>query len=204
MATVSIYTRVIGSLLLLAAFSACKPSADSAFFNRGDPEALLDVSSEVVNLGIENPAKLRDLSAWIAKDQPTRAELYCNLNDPRCKSAKKLLESQAVLTAVVPSNDNSVALIYERILARDCNQRFVDNTHDHYNAAHPAFGCSVTANMVQHVSDKREFVNPNLSDVPSAAGGVAAYNRAYAPRTDSPKGYSVDKPLTAAGSSSGN
>jgi type IV pilus biogenesis protein CpaD/CtpE len=182
---------------MLMTLGACKPAPqESAFFSRGGPEVLLDVSSEVVNLDIANSAKPDELSVWISKDKPTRAELYCIANDPRCKQAEKLLKSQSIATAVIPSADNSVALIYERILARDCNQRFVDNTHDYYNAPHPAFGCSTSANIVQHVSNKREFVNPNLSDTPSAVGGVAAYQRAYAPTTNTPQSYNVDSALS--------
>lgn len=33
----------------LFAAAACKPPHDSAYFNKGTPESLLDVSSEVVN-----------------------------------------------------------------------------------------------------------------------------------------------------------
>ena len=199
MTQVSASIRWISSVVLLMAAAACTPPADSAFFNRGGPESLLDVSSEVVTLGVESPAKLKELSAWIAKDNPTRAELYCNLNALSCTNAKRLLESKAIAVSVVPSADNSVTLIYERILARDCSQRFVDNTHDVYNASHPAFGCSVAANMVQQVSNKREFVNPNLSDTPPAAGGVAAYNRAYAPKTEALKDYTVTDPIVKVG-----
>ncbi len=188
--------RVSLLVSMVVALAACTPPKDSDFFNRG-PESLLDVSSEVVNLGIENPAKLNDLSNWIRKDKPTRAELYCVASDARCKQAEKLLKSQFVATAVIPSADNSVALIYERILARDCNQRFIDNSLDQHNAPHPAFGCALSANMVQQVSNKREFVNPNLSDIPPAAGAVAAYNRAYkASSTEAPQKYGVDKSLS--------
>ena len=63
----------------LLALSACQPKpSDSAYYNRGGPESLLDVSSEVVNLSVADPAALQELSTWIKQDQPTRAELYCN------------------------------------------------------------------------------------------------------------------------------
>ena len=59
------------------ALTACgKPPADSAYLNRGGPESLLDVSSEVVSLNGTNRAELKELSNWIEKDQPTRAEIF--------------------------------------------------------------------------------------------------------------------------------
>lgn len=187
----------MASVVALLLLAACVRPSDGAFFNRGDPEALLDVSSEVVNLGIENKGKIGELSSWIKKDQPTRAELYCIAGDPRCNEARKVLELNAVPVSIVPSNENTVALVYERILARDCNQRYTDNTPNPYNASAPAFGCAVAANIVQHVSDKQEFVNPNLSDTPSSAGAVDAYGRAYAPKTVAVKQYSVGDSLAA-------
>ena len=188
-------TRNIILLFFSAALAACAPM-DSAFLNRGGPESLLDVSSEVVNLGVESPQKLSELVTWIAKDQPTRAELYCTAGTPACNEAVKVLELNAVPTMMVPSGDNIVALVYERIVAHDCNQRFTDDTHDMYNAPHPAFGCAVSANIVQHVSNKQQFIAPNVMDAADAAGGVAAHKRAYAPKA-APKTYGVGDSLSS-------
>jgi type IV pilus biogenesis protein CpaD/CtpE len=80
------------------------------------------------------------------------------------------------------SNDNSVTLVYERILARDCDQRYVDNPRNYYNTNHRAFGCATAANMVQQVTNKQEFISPNLSDDPSAVRAINDMNRAYVPR----------------------
>lgn len=184
------------ALACLLALAACHEPNDSAFFNRGGPESLLDVSSEVVNLSVAGPNELEELSNWIDGDQPTRAELYCMEGDIRCNEARQVLDLQGVPTMVVPSGDNTVALVYERILARDCSQRFVDNSSNPYNTAYDSFGCSVAANMVQHVSDKQQFISPNLTDVPRAEGAVQAYERAYTPRRAAPEAYSVQDSLT--------
>jgi hypothetical protein len=179
-------THMIRSLAAVAtvlALAGCYgPPDDSAFYNRGGPEALLDVSQEVVNLSVAGPTELAQLSSWIEQDQPTRAELYCTAGDARCNSARNVMEAHGVPTMLVPSGDYTVALVYERILARDCNQRFADNHRNNWNAPHRAFGCSLSANIVQQVSDKQEFVNPNLTDTPRALGPVDAYDRAYAPK----------------------
>jgi type IV pilus biogenesis protein CpaD/CtpE len=68
----------------------------------------------------------------------------------------------------VASADNNVTLVYERIQARDCESRYIDNPVNPYNLNHPTFGCSLAVNMVQMVSDKRQFTNPAIMDYPDA------------------------------------
>ena len=174
-------------LMVLAAglltLSACgKPPANSAYLNRGGPESLLDVSSEVVNLSTASKSDIIDLAAWIEKDRPTRAQLNCDVTDRQCIDAQKVLDLNGVPTLDGAGNDESVTLVYERILARDCNQSYVDNPANYYNTNHPSFGCANAANIVQHVTNKQEFVSPNLSDDPSAVRGVNDIRRAYKPR----------------------
>ncbi|PZP87245.1 MAG: hypothetical protein DI582_00290 [Azospirillum brasilense] len=189
--------RRITTVLVVSALalSACTKPPASAFYNRGTPESLLDVSSEVVNLSVADQPALAELSTWIKNDQPTRAELYCNEGDPRCTEALKVLDLHGVPTMTVPSGEYSVALVYERLLARDCRQQFVDNSRNPYNAPHPSFGCSIAANMVQHVSNKQQFISPNLTDVPPATNAVQARARAYIPNAAKPA-YSVDQSVT--------
>lgn len=166
----------------LLALAACSRPSDASYYNRGGPEALLDMSSEVVKLSLAGPAEMAQLTSWVEQDQPTRAELHCNSSTPNCIQAQELLAMHGVPTTSMGMGDGSVALVYERVLARDCNQRYIDNHSNNYNAPHAAFGCSISANIVQHVSDKQQFVNPNLTDTPPATGGLAAYERAYTPR----------------------
>jgi hypothetical protein len=188
--------RIILALAVSAtALSACTKPPESAFYNRGTPESLLDVSSEVVNLSVADKAALDELAAWVKNDQPTRAELYCNEGDLRCADALRVLEQHGVQTMTVPSGEYSVALVYERLLARDCRQRFVDNSRNPYNAPHASYGCSIAANMVQQVSNKQQFINPNLTDVPPATNAVQARARAYIPNAQKPA-YSVDQSVT--------
>ncbi|MDX2096101.1 MAG: hypothetical protein SFW64_09260 [Alphaproteobacteria bacterium] len=167
------------ALLLVA---ACMPPADSAYRNRGTPEALIDISSEVVSLPVGDALAVADLKNWLNRDRPTRAELNCVSSDKYCGEAKKLFEKQNIPLAHGTPGNQTVTLIYERILARDCNPSYVDNPHNFYNTNHAAFGCAVSANMVQHVTNKQEFVNPALSDDPSAVRGVNDIRRAYTPQ----------------------
>jgi hypothetical protein len=191
----------LAALAFLAlALSACERPPASAYFDRGGPESLIDVSSEVVNLTIHSDQELNELSEWINRDQPTRAELYCTDGDPMCEEAKQVLDLYGVPTLMVPSGEQAVTLLYERILARDCEQRFIDNNDNLYNLNHASFGCSVAANTVQHVSNKQQFVNPNLMDYPGAEKAVQAFDN-YRKPPEVREPLSVENSLTGAASS---
>lgn len=99
---------------------------------------------------------------------------------------------------MIPSPQYSVTLVYERILARDCSQRYVDNSNNNWNTHYASFGCSVAANTVQQVSDKQQFVHPSLMDVPLATGAVQAYERGTAPRQQPVQPYQIQESLTSA------
>ncbi len=148
----------VAVVLVLAGCSTLPPSAH---YNRGTPESLLDVSSEVVSLQLNNESSVDQMVEWIDKDEPTRAELHCEGKDPVCDAAKEVFKLYGINYDTV-GGGKGVDLIYERVLARDCDNRFMDNHINPYNMSHPTFGCSLASNMVQAVSDKKQFVNPSL------------------------------------------
>lgn len=193
----SVMPRLVSTAcaFVLLALSACQQPSSAAFFNRGAPESLLDVSSEVVNLSTGGKDQLRALSDWVAKDKPSHVELYCNEKFANCKEAKRILTSNAIPTNVIASGNNTAMLFYERIVARDCNPRYLDTGTSMYNESAPSFGCSLSANIVQHVSNKRDFINPNISDDPSATAAVGALRKAYDPAT-SRAAQSAQKSMT--------
>ena len=198
------HKRFLLALAMLALTGCERTPHESAYYNRGGPEQLLDVSSEVVNLSVSGSPELSELSRWVNQDQPTRAELYCNASAKSCKEARQVLELHGVPTMMVPSGDNSVALVYERILARDCNQRYTDHTHDQYWKNPSEFGCAIAANTVQHVSDKQQFVSPNIMDVPPATGAVSAYQGAYAKPAQAAQSYNLNQSTLSQAKTSGN
>jgi hypothetical protein len=185
----------VGMLMVALVMAACAPR-DSAFMNRGGPESLLDVSSEVVNLSIASKKDLDALADWVAGDQPTRADLMCDAQAKNCRDALKILETKGVAVNTSGGAANTVTLVYERILARDCNQRYREPKNKLFNAPAPSFGCSVSANIVQQVSDKKAFINPAISDDPSAASGVMAVQRMNAPKSTPTAAYSIQNSLT--------
>ncbi|MFO1242794.1 MAG: CpaD family pilus assembly lipoprotein [Rickettsiales bacterium] len=150
--------------LTTLALTGCSEIPGEAYYNRGTPESLLDVSSEVVTLQVSSQEELDEVTRYIDEDQPTRAEIYCMDGDMMCGSAEQTLNLYGVEYEVVPSATSEVHLIYERVLARDCENRYIDNSINPYNLNHPTFGCSLASNLVQMVSDKRQFVSPSLLD----------------------------------------
>ena len=159
--------------------AACSDVPREAYFNRGDPESLLDVSSEVVTVPLASDQSLGELSDWINRDQPSRAELLCNEADALCAKARDALSLYGVEYQIMPSGENAAHLFYERVLARDCENRYIDNHINPYNFNYPTYGCSIASNMVQMVSDKHQFTSPSLLDYQDAEGAVRAYNGKY-------------------------
>lgn len=177
-------TRFALALTSLFALAACSTIPKEAYFQRGTPESLLDASSEVINIRLESENSVNDVTDWVNKDQPTRAELYCLESDRICTHARRALEQFGVPVSFAPAADNRVALVYERVLARDCENRYIDNSINPYNLNHPTFGCSVAANIVQHVSDKAQFTAPALMDQADAEKAAQVYDRYRLPPTD--------------------
>lgn len=175
--------KIFVTTVLAAGLISCSPIPPSAYYDRGNPESLLETSSEVVNFSIDSPAAVQNITQWINQDQPSRAELICNDGDALCYEVQQALSQFGVSTEHVTGSENSVALIYERTLARECENRYIDNPVNPYNLNHPTFGCSKALNVVQMVSDKRQFTNPALSDYADAekvAQGIAGYRLAPA------------------------
>ena len=172
------------SVLLLISISvlqACSYIPPASYSGRGDPESLLDVSSEIVNLSVHDRPAVAELTSWIDQDQPSRAELYCPEGAESCEHVMDVLDLYGVPYASYNSNEYMIALVYERVLARDCTNRYIDNTVNPYHLNHPTFGCSLAVNMAQMVTDKKQFVRPNLMDPMSARKAVQAYRNYLEP-----------------------
>ena len=165
--------KIIVPALLL---SACSQIPSTAYFSRGTPESLLDVSSEAVSAPIDSEVAIDSLIDWIEEDQPSSAELYCYPEDIFCSAAEEVMSLYGVDYDIIPSEDSVANLMYERVQARDCENRYIDNAINPYNLNHPTFGCSVASNMVQMVSDKQQFIKPDLLGYPGARRALNAHN----------------------------
>lgn len=172
------------ALLGIFALAACSPEPQpGAFRNPGNPERLLDKSSELVTMDLGSRGAFNKIARISGQDKPTRVELNCSPKEAYCAEAKSLFASRGVPTKFGEDSD-SVTLVYERVVARDCDSRWVDNSKNNYNMHPEAFGCSVVANTLQMVSDKRQFVDPNLTDFTDGAKTQQNYRRYQSPPKD--------------------
>lgn len=160
-------------LVLTLALPACNEIPAAAYYDRGDPENLLDVSSEVVTMNLSSTSAMSELTSMVAQDPPTRVQMSCSPRDGLCMEARRMFEQYAV--PVEPSDSAGITMVYERVIARDCENRYIDNSINPYNLHYLTFGCSVSANMVQMVSDKRQFTNPSLMDYPDGEKAYQVY-----------------------------
>lgn len=157
-------TPILLAFSALSLAAACTVQPPESYFTRGGPESLMDQSSEVVTFDINTDTGVSDMTNWINQDQPSRAELACDQASPGCNQAQQSLNQFGVPVTFAPSGDNTVALYYDRVVARDCENRFIDNSVNPYNLTHPTLGCSIASNMVQHITDKRQITSPTLLD----------------------------------------
>ena len=181
------------SLLLVS----CTKTPKEAYFARGEPEGLLDYSSEVVNLKLDSRVAIREMTAVINKEQPTRADLRCSASDAVCRDAKKVLRQFGVKTKYKATNTATVSLFFERILARDCQSRYIDPTNNSQNLNSPTFGCSIAANSVQMVTNKRQFTNPAVMGKTESAKPLEAISQYNQPNKDTSFKDNVNASLTS-------
>ncbi len=163
------------AVLVTSSLAACTEIPKTAYFNRGQPESLLSVSSEEVTVSLENAGGARQLTDWIDRQQPARAKLVCASN-ATCDEAAEILDQFNVPYDQVDGARNQVVLTFEKVEARDCDNRFVSNHINPYNLHHTTFGCSVAVNQVQMVTDKTQFTDPKLLDQYDGQKAVQNYD----------------------------
>lgn len=165
------WMSIIATLMLV---SACSDVPPHAYADRGAPESLLSKSQERVNVSLVNESGIAELQQWLERHQPTNAVLSCAPSSLRCAQARDLLEQYGVdLRMVVSRTGQDVAhLNYTHVVARDCENSYIDNPRNPYHVHAPAFGCSLAANMVQQISDRKQLTDPDM--VPMQDGRRAA------------------------------
>src|SRR5688572_1833425 len=104
------YLLIASSLLIVA----CSEIPPQAYFNRGDPENLLDTSSEAINLSLTSPAAVEQVSELITQDRPTRVRLRCSPQMVACAETKRMLDKRGIASEWA-ENNSGVTLVYERV-----------------------------------------------------------------------------------------
>lgn len=159
--------------LAALAITGCDKIPPQAYFNRGNPESLLEVSTEAMVFNLQGPEAMNDLVTMLVEQQPSSAEVFCSA-EVQCDEAGSILDQFAVPYTLVAGNVSEVVLYYDDIMARDCEQRFMTNHVNPYNLNHPTFGCSIAANAVQMIGDRRQIVDPALLSLPPSDKPVQA------------------------------
>jgi len=144
--------------IVLLAVQSCSRIPEEAGFTRGQPESLLSVNSESISIDLGQRNAIAQLANYL-NNEPSRAVVTCS-NDLVCARAKTILNSYDVAYEVQSGASNSVEVIFDRISARDCDNRFVSNHINPYNLNHTTYGCSTAMNQAMMVRDKRQFIDP--------------------------------------------
>jgi len=152
--------KKLSIVVCLFSISACSQIPPEAYYTRGQPESLLDVTSEKVNIAFTSPASADELTRWLDDEAPDNAIVTCA--SKLCDKIQQILDQYDIEYSVAGGTQDGVSLVYENIAAYDCDNRFISNHNNPYNLNHKNFGCSVAANVVMSVSDKAQFVRPKL------------------------------------------
>jgi len=168
-----IYSNLSVVLMSALLISSCSQIPEQAHFNRGDPTIQLNYSKERINLSLSNLKSIDELKDWIKRDKPNRAEIACFASAPVCRDAERVLKENGIPVDYANSG-SGIALIYEKVLASDCDPSFITNHINPYNLNHPAYGCSIRGNMLQMVSDRKQFTNPAMMGNASGEKAIQA------------------------------
>jgi hypothetical protein len=173
--------RYFALVVLTLVINACAAVPAEQYATRGQPEALLDVSSERVTFSLSSDRAVDELAEWINNDQPSKAILKCiaGHNNPLCVEVELVLTQYGVPFSVETAEGkiNNIELFYDRVVLRECSPKYVNNSYNPDNLNHQNFGCSVASNMVQSLEDHRQLLTPAFKDPHDAASAIEAYER---------------------------
>jgi len=126
-------------------------------------ESLITSSAENASFPIQNQSSVREVKNWVNDDKPTRAIINCGSNKFLCKDVEEHFTANSIDFDIVQSSSSasSVSLLYNRTNAKNCIS---------------GFGCDNSANIIQMVTDRSDFVSPSLTDHHDATKAVGTYN----------------------------
>lgn len=150
----------IAAISLILSSSACTQIPHEAYADQWKHEGLIDVTTESVNVDLNQRNSLAQLSNMVnGNSQPSSATLYCS-NMQICDRAGAVLDNAGIGYQTREAESNVASLNFERAVARDCENRFISNHINPYNLHHPTFGCASAVNTAQMIRDKRQITDP--------------------------------------------
>jgi murein endopeptidase len=126
-------------------------------------ENLLLNSAEVVSFPISDNASVHTIKAWIGDELPSHATLSCPTSSNQCTEVARILKEKNITVDAIAEEANKVVLSYDHTTTRNCPPH--------------AFGCSVSANALQMISNHNQVLHPATLDQPGAAQAVDTYKR---------------------------
>lgn len=156
----------LSSLLLVC--TACSEIPKEAYYAHGQPESLLEKSDSHATFSLSSSNSMSTVVNWLNQSNPKEAALRCQETSKNCNKLERLLVKKGITVTRTMARNNQAVFTYTTVKARDCENRYIDNMINPYNLNYPTLGCSVAANSVQMVTDRKDFIDPNLSDLPDA------------------------------------
>ena len=159
----------------VAMLQACASQKSPAIYS---PESLIDKSSERVTFSLATPSARQDIAEWLQKDMPSRVELECETGDGACAVIHgDLVAKKMPVELAANGGQPKAVLIYDRFVARACDNKFRDNSFNPLNRNQNVLGCAVSSNVVESVADGDQFVNPPMMGNASAVQAVKAVRK---------------------------
>ena len=176
--TKSMIMLVTGLLSLSACTSTVMTANDGndgepmdSIDERVTPESLLSITSETTTLNLLSSHNIEDLRNWLVNnDVPDYAKLEnCLEGNPFCERAKHMLSTSGVTYQMVQSNDTNarpkIVMNHESVNIKDCYKYQQSGTFN--------FGCAMSTNILQGITDKRQLVTPKISGMSDASKGIS-------------------------------
>lgn len=190
--------------------ASCVQTPPDGYANAGDPERQIMMNTHITTIMLSDRESVVRLKETLKIDPPLRAQLFCPETSTMCIDARKALIHSTIpleISNTPPENSeeigaSNVALIYESLATRPCDNKYRDNSLNSNNIAMPQLGCSMRSNTANMVSDKQQFVNPALLDYFDGDRAAKNYqNYVNPPAQATPNAQSDTQSLVGAASS---
>lgn len=138
------------NLLIIAIISFSLAGCSTRDSNNISVYDLLKTSKESVSFAIVNDKSVDAIFAWIKDEKPSSVQLACNNDKKLCDKLDQKLKNANIEIIPLFDIDDKLIASFDRNSAQNCKPG--------------VFGCSVSVNQINHVSNYNQFLNPAISD----------------------------------------
>ncbi len=178
------------AFLTIMLLSACEQIPSERYADQSNPDHLIVTNSELVTITLSAKDASERLNDALSDNPPDRAVINCSPTESACKKATKALSKHHVpMETLIDANAAAnITLVYDKLAAKECDNRYRDNSQNSNNLNHQAYGCSIGANIAQMVTDKRQFTKPSLMDYTDGEKAASNYDSYLNPPAASSSG----------------